>query len=371
MRQISCISRLSAGIALVALAACTTTPDWPTDGALDQAAAVVGPVDPRVTVHRKTKEAWDSSALPDERVQPLMRELLVPALLSNAVYHREFADDSAGRIAGACRYVSGDPGWPALQTLPPGWVRVTEAHIKAWGLSLARESLCLSGKGLAYELYALTNAAGTPVELVLAFRGTENDGDQRWPDWAANLSQVDFGSDEDPSFTGAQETAVAVVEAFRKVLPAIAPTGVCSSRQPDAKQLPISFVGHSLGGGLAQHAAYAVSPCDATRAVTFNTSPVTGWFYLKNRCLIKNPDPIIVRAYNDREILAYLRGLTIRFNFARENRVDYQLAFRDFTRQRHSMANLAYWIERSSAGVQSTGGEGLPGLQASPQAAVR
>lgn len=349
MSLFSCIRLWSAGIVAVALAGCANTPDWPADGALDRAARLQSQPDPQVTVHRKTTQAWDSYALPDEQVPALMQELLLSAQLADAVYHREFLNDSAGRISRACRYVSGRVEWPAPLPLPHGWTRVTAAHLKAWDVSLGSELLCLSGEGLDYELFARIDKAGRPVELVLAFRGTENDKDQWKADWASNFSQLAFGRNDDPSFRGARAVATAVVDAFRRTLPAVAPTAVCSRSQPSASQLPISFVGHSLGGGLAQHAAYVVSPCDATRAVTFNTSPVTGWLYLsRGTLLIKNPDPIIVRAYNDREVLAYLRSLTIRFNFSRENRVDYQLAFEAFNSDRHSMAALAYWIERSA-----------------------
>lgn len=350
-RKLFASSVLSFALALT-LAGCATN-DVPPDGRLDAAEQTGNGPYLEATEHRKQAGDWSSAPLSQSELPRILRGFLVPAKLADAVYRREFNNNAEARIKDGCSYTSNDAGLSStLSQLPQGWVRVREQHLSQWRIKIDEDAknnyLCLSGKGLAYELYARLGPDGKPVELVLAFRGTENDSEQ-WPyDWGANLSQTAFGLFDNKSYRGAREAARKTVERFRGILPAVEPTTVCRADSPTGKQLPITFVGHSLGGGLAQHAAYAVSACDSLRAMTFNTSPVTGWFYLSwHSGELKNRDPLIVRVYNDKEVLAYLRGVTTFANSPRENRLDYQLAFRDFKDDRHSMALLACWIEQT------------------------
>lgn len=347
MKCMRVLRRGAFGVLAMALSACATN-DWPKEGALDLRADQIQAVDPVVTRHLKTSQEWNSQRVDISEVPTLLRQLAVPAKLADAVYRREFANDVEGRIKYGCAYVSEAQGFGSeTPGLPEAWIRVRTSHLQKWGVKSDKATpLCRSGKGLAFELYARIGAEGRPVELVLAFRGTENDRAQFWPDWRDNLSQTDFGRSDNVSYHGARDAAKDIVNAFRDILPSIKPTDACAKQKVVTPQLPISFVGHSLGGGLAQHAAYAVPACDATGAVTFNTSPVTGWMFLDRIKEMRNEDPIIVRAYNDREVLSFVRWLTTIFNFPRQNRVDYQLAFRDFTSERHSMEFLSYWIDR-------------------------
>lgn len=70
----------------------------------------------------------------------------------------------------------------------------------------------------------------------------------------------------------------------------------------------IHVVGHSLGGGLAQHALY--SHVDITQAFVFNSSPVTGWNEIdedmRSKAVAKN---IVTRIHEDGEILEFFRLL--------------------------------------------------------------
>ena len=68
------------------------------------------------------------------------------------------------------------------------------------------------------------------------------------------------------------------------------------------KSVEIFATGHSLGGGLAQHAVY-LSP-KVTKAFVFNTSPVTGWTDIKNPSVRGSE---IYRVYEYGEILAFGR----------------------------------------------------------------
>lgn len=64
--------------------------------------------------------------------------------------------------------------------------------------------------------------------------------------------------------------------------------------------------GHSLGGGLAQHACYLSKRI--ARAYVFNSSPVTGWSDIPKRKRRENvAGSVIYRLYEKNEILQYFR----------------------------------------------------------------
>lgn len=71
----------------------------------------------------------------------------------------------------------------------------------------------------------------------------------------------------------------------------------------------IIAVGHSLGGGLAQHAAYSSSEINTVYA--FASSPVTGSSSLDRR--VKKSDVMTFRVYESGEILSALRWISRRF----------------------------------------------------------
>ncbi len=66
--------------------------------------------------------------------------------------------------------------------------------------------------------------------------------------------------------------------------------------------------GHSLGGGLAQHAVYQSS--DVSKAFVFDSSPITGWTDLSTKKQIENAiDSQIYRVHEHGEILEFFRYL--------------------------------------------------------------
>jgi hypothetical protein len=114
------------------------------------------------------------------------------------------------------------------------------------------------------------------------------------------------------------------------------------------KEIKFSSAGHSLGGGLAQQAAYASKYIETVYA--FDPSPVTGYSSVKKQDRKENCKGLkIYRIWEQGEILLYLRIITkavrkiafipnldpriveVRFNF-----VD-----RGGTITEHSMQNLA------------------------------
>ena len=192
-----------------------------------------------------------------------------------------------------------------------------------------RRTPCVSESGLSYETFIFRKSGqGKIEEAVIAYRGTENyDLYEKVHDWRSNFS-VAFG------FTKSQYS-----EALARLPHLVA------ALKMENPEIRIYATGHSLGGGLAQQAAYASSNIE--RAYAFDPSSVTNWSYLKlNGYLTKekggNPDPTIYRIYHRGEILAYMRAITSRLNLRRFGRSDYEFHFqKEKAVGGHSMAILA------------------------------
>jgi len=130
------------------------------------------------------------------------------------------------------------------------------------------------------------------VDVAVVFRGTHE-----WKDWWSNARWitrfVPIGWDQ---YDLARREIGGVV-------------GRARARHPAAR---VMTAGHSLGGGLAQQAAYA-SP-DVKLVVAFDSSPVTGFRAVPPRARAVNRRGITInRVFEHGEILAYLRTLIRRF----------------------------------------------------------
>jgi hypothetical protein len=275
---------------------------------------------------KHSSAGFEDQTLNDVETRALANELAPFAVLAELVYRYDIRS-AEDRVTKGCAY---DRDVVGIRI--PGWHRLDKELIaeldKRTGSKFAAVvNPCRSGKGLAYDTFMRLDASGKPMQAVIAFRGTENNLVEFFPDWWANLSQVDFGIGDNVQFRAARVEGGKLITALSAWLPRLAANDACKRSNPQGQQVPIELVGHSLGGSLAQHLAYASEPCQVLRTVTFDTSPVTGYFYLQRKEMIRTPEPDIERVYMNGEALAFVRKVTTRFTFPRERRIDYKLSF--------------------------------------------
>lgn len=178
------------------------------------------------------------------------------------------------------------------------------------------------GNGLFYETYVYRGEDEKITTAVIAFRGTENLKGQWLQDWKTNLSAA-FGF-EPSQYTFTRTHIPALIEGLRI-------EGGSSVR--------IYAVGHSLGGGLAQQAAYLSESID--EAFVFNASPVTGWTYLVQEGALRKPYPKIHRITHGGEALELPRFVAGMATDARYGRNDVRIHIKDADeRGDHSMRVL-------------------------------
>ena len=313
------------------------------------------------TIHESAHTAAGAveKTLPAGEALAMLRQLSPHADMAEAVYRRDLAVSE--RQERACDYVTATDA-PALRSgLPDGWVRLNQQLVKQLGMQPAAGQggplqPCRGAKGLQYETYIRLDAAGRPLEAVLAFRGTENTRYEWRSDWIANFSNVDFGVGANPQFSEARTEGGRLIEALVRVLPKTTSSAVCKAAmgRDEGVQAPIDLVGHSLGGGLAQHLAYSSKACDVRATVAFDPSPATGWFFLHWRNHVVTKDPHISRVYLDGEALSFVRKISTRFNHARDYRRDIRMTFPDVdvgAFGRHSMTLLAAGIKYAANGL--------------------
>lgn len=235
----------------------------------------------------------------DPLMQSLASRFAFMALLSDVVYYRdgtEVGPSCSERTGGADLATTAFLGQPR----PEGrWERAANQQ----GLSF-----CLDHpSGLYYETFVFRTRAGRVTEAVIVFRGTEG-ADLR--DWGSNLSA--FAGLEPPQYRAALDALEPVMDALQR---------------GQYVGAAVYVAGHSLGGGLAQQAAYRF---DAVRAAyTFNTSPVTNWSWMVLRG--ESPQqhwPVIYRVYHTGEALHYVRNVTTLTTATRYNRHDIGLQLR-------------------------------------------
>ncbi len=163
---------------------------------------------------------------------------------------------------------------------PPGW---TESPDPSDRVDDSKTSLYL-------EVWEKTSQ--TPVEVAIVFRGTHE-----FKDWWSNLRWITrfipTGCDQ---YTLVRQIIASLVDRARE-------------RHPGAF---LVTSGHSLGGGLAQQAAYAHD--SIKKVVAFDPSPVTGYKSVQKRIRLRDEKCILIeRVFEHGEILAYIRQFLRRF----------------------------------------------------------
>lgn len=195
--------------------------------------------------------------------------------------------------------------------------------------------------GLGYALYVEALASGRN-RVYLVFRGTDS---TQWGDWWSNLRWVSrvvfFLHDEYDQFLALQEELYAGL------------------RQEYGADMELVTLGHSLGGGLAQLAAYAYPVPGETSAVrgvyAFDPSPVSGFYSVESTLRARNASGLnIWRVYDKGEVLAYLRAFMrvlypLSHNNPRIEEVRFNL-LRGHPIRQHSMRAMACALWEASGG---------------------
>lgn len=266
---------------------------------------------------RTAQELSQLDSAPD-----VIGEVAWMAMISNMVYHRFVKEEFRGGRPGACVY--GLQDYDPLDRLngAPS-TTIGTAHWERWEqLGLG----CNATGGLFYETFVYRAAAddsrpgsrGKIVMAIVAFRGTENFKGQFDKDWGANLAST------------FNELPAQYAEVQRRL-----PDLVKALQDAAGHTIPIYATGHSLGGGLAQAAAYMRK--EITAAYVFNTSPVTGWTTLSAQyrddpaapLVMQTQDPQVIRVLQDDEVLGLVRLVTNAANTTvrRYNRSDVYFDF--------------------------------------------
>jgi len=163
--------------------------------------------------------------------------------------------------------------------------------------------------GLYMEVWEKTVS---PPIVAVVFRGTEFFS---WSDWMSNFRWFSWLLRFLPTYSDqytvvAQDTGKEVLDDLK--------TRIENGRD-HYKNVRIITTGHSLGGGLAQHLAYALPEIQSSDGSTlprvsnvyaFDPSPVTGWYSVKSKVRTPNAKGLkIDRIFEHGEILAYARLL--------------------------------------------------------------
>ncbi|WP_092676752.1 hypothetical protein [Hymenobacter arizonensis] len=162
-----------------------------------------------------------------------------------------------------------------------GWQPFAFSH------SLAPPTKQRMASGLVYDVWVRT-APGTPPLAVLVFRGTNY---LEFADWVANVRPL--------------TNTPGVWDQYEQTR-ALTPILVAKLDSAYGGRQRIFAAGHSLGGGLAQHAGFTCARVE--KVFAFNSSPLTGYFDLaKKERLHHGSSRRTYLVYESYEVLALLR----------------------------------------------------------------
>ena len=170
----------------------------------------------------------------------------------------------------------------------PGW--------KRWANFPSEETIRQAeGTGLYVEVMQNDN------RVVVVFRGTEFTS---LKDWISNLRWFRFA-----------HLLPFVKDQYTVIAEKVGKEFVDAIIEKKLEECHIFSAGHSLGGGLAQHFAYALpskqtgngKPIQVGKVYAFDPSPVTGWFTAGPRKYENVKGLHIDRVFEHGEVLAFLR----------------------------------------------------------------
>lgn len=235
-----------------------------------------------------------------------------PAMLSNIAYRNYIDYRNRSDSNEACNYAV------HLHPLTRLNAATNDTNSSRWEPWQIDGVGCKALDGLFYETFVYRDFSdgkmGIITHAIIAFRGTENYESQALEDWKANIGMA-------LNIPPGQ---------FRQVKDNL--PGLIEKLKVDSPNVFIYTAGHSLGGSLAQLASYLSK--DVQAAYAFNTSPVTGWTWLrqeqaKDPTVMPVQDPSIIRVIQEGEVLGILRTFSNAANSTvrRAGRVDVALDF--------------------------------------------
>lgn len=181
----------------------------------------------------------------------------------------------------------------------PGWTAWTDFPTKDLADRSEKAKLFFS----VWEFHSGDrNSAAT--ELAIVFRGTQADQRQ---DWFSNARWFI------PTWLRGEDQYVVTRDSVSKEFASEIRRRITDGSL--SQNVKVTAVGHSLGGGLAQQLAYAMPAADTTNGnlktvISFNSSPVTGWFSTPNPPRDDNTKGLVVdRIFEHGEALSYIRML--------------------------------------------------------------
>lgn len=151
-----------------------------------------------------------------------------------------------------------------------------------------------SADGLYYQVWARQRANGTCSEVSIAFRGTVNSSIAlALASWSSNAHGIVPRVDDE--YDQLARRLDAVIEQIKQM--------GCYKRSNGRVQ--IVSVGHSLGGGLAEFAAFATKAGRIRKVFTFNSSPITAPDLVTDQTWSVNKQRLTIdRLYQEGEVLS-------------------------------------------------------------------
>ncbi len=217
------------------------------------------------------------------------------AIFSSNVYHDDLNSPETNdiydpnlTIEQACERVMADDKEMKLLPVPPHWEKISEKDIIAMP---EKPENSYKTPGFGYNVWIKNKESAAPTVLIV-FRGT--DFDKFW-DWYSNIRWV----------TRFIPWVWDQYDQVRDFIPKL--TADIIEHYGEGKNIRFVAAGHSLGGGLAQQAAYASS--NVNKVYAFDPSMVTGYYSVRpvSRRNENKAGVQTVRAYEHGEVLAYLR----------------------------------------------------------------